>query len=94
MEKRQKGASAWQLVHVDDLPIPSQEELWAARRYWVNRRVLFSVGSGQWSDGMVYAITEEGEVKIAVWCGGAWVHGRVVRLEYASRVLRLANSGK
>jgi hypothetical protein len=94
MEKQQKSPSAWQLVHVNDLPIPSQEELQAARRRWVEKQVWFFVGSDRWWRGMVYSITKRGEVKIAVWRGGAWVHDRVIRLEYVPRVLRLASGAK
>jgi hypothetical protein len=94
MGKQKKSPSPWQLVHVNNLPIPSQEELQAARRRWVDKQVWFSVGSDQWRCGMVYSITKRGEVKIAVWRGGSWVHSRVIRLECISRVLRLANSAK
>jgi hypothetical protein len=94
MEKQKKSPSAWQLVHVNDLPIPSYEELQAARRRWVEKQVWFYIGSDQWRRGMVYSITKRGEVKIAVCYGGSWVHGRVIRLEYVPRVLRLANSAK
>ena len=53
--------------------------------------VLLSLSSDRWRQGKVYAITERGEVKIAVQLGGCWVHGRVIRLEYVARVLRLVH---
>jgi hypothetical protein len=90
MEKQQKSPSLWQLVHVNDLPVPSQEELQTAQRRWVDKQVWFYIGSDRWRRGMVYSITKRGEVKIAVWRGTSWVHGCTKRLEYAPRVLRLA----
>ena len=92
MGKQKKRASEWQLVHVKDHPIPSQEELQAARRRWVDKQVWFYVSPDKWRRGLVYEITKRGEVKIAVRYYGSWVHGRVIRLEYVPRVLRLANS--
>ncbi len=94
MGKQKKNKSDWVLVHVNDLPVPSWEELQAARCRWVKKWVWFFVGSDRWRLGMVYEITKRGEVKIAVRCGDAWVHGSTKRLEYAPRVLRLANGGK
>ncbi len=85
----EKKGSQWKLVKVSDLPVPSREELEEAREMWGDKRVSFYVGSDWWREGKVYEITWRGEVKIAVWCDGEWVHGRVIRLEYVPRVLRL-----
>lgn len=87
MSKQKK--SEWVLVRCADLPVPSPEELEALRRSWVGALVWFFIGSGEWRPGKVYEITKGGEVKIAVWRDGAWVHGRVIRFEYIPRVLRL-----
>ena len=94
MSKRGKNKSAWVLVHVDDLPVPSPEVLEVLRCGWVGVEVLFLVAPGRWHRGKVYEITKRGEVKIAVKRGDTWVHGRVICFEYIPRVLRLANSGK
>ena len=91
MKKQKNKQSTWRLVSMDDLPIPSARELEEARQRWVDRWVWFSLGSDRWRQGKVYAITERGEVKIAVQLGGCWVHGRVIRLEDVARVLRLAH---
>lgn len=88
-----KKKSGWVLVHEDDLPVPSPELLEMLRRKWVGVRVWFLAAPGCWRRGKVYKITEKGDVKIAVKCGSAWVHSRVIRFEYIPRVLRLA-SGK
>jgi hypothetical protein len=91
MEKHQK--SGWRLVSVDELPVPSMQELAEARGRWIGRLVWFYVGGDCWRKGRVDAITRRGEVYIAVKNrAGEWVHGRVIRLEYAPRVLRLASS--
>ena len=91
MNKQKNKQSTWRLVSIDDLPIPSPRELEEARQCWVGRLVWFSLGSDRWRQGKVYAITSRGEVKIAVQRGDSWVHGRVIRLEYAVRVLRLVH---
>lgn len=85
----QKKQGEWVLVRCADLPKPSPDELEALRRRWVGALVWFFVGSGQWQPGKVYDITRSGEVKIAVWRGGAWMHSRVIRFEYIHRVLCL-----
>jgi hypothetical protein len=94
MSKRGKNKSAWVLVHVDDLPVPSPEVLEVLRCGWVGVDVLFLVAPGCWHRGKVYEITTRGEVKIAVKRGDTWVHGRAICFEYIPRVLRLASSGK
>ena len=91
MGEQKKKQSPWRLERVDDLPVPTQAELEQARQQWVDRLVWFSVGSDRWRQGKVYAITRRGDVKIAVQRGDSWVHGRVIRLEYVPRVLRLVN---
>ena len=91
MNEQKNKQSTWRLVSIDDLPVPSFCELEEARQRWVDRWVWFSLGSDRWRQGKVYAITERGEVKIAVQLGGCWVHGRVIRLEYVPRVLRLVH---
>ncbi len=91
MGKQARRKSDWVLVRIDDLPVPTQAELEEARQRWVDRLVWFSVGSDWWRQGKVYAITRGGDVKIAVQRGDFWVHGRVIRLEYVGRVLRLVN---
>ncbi len=87
---RQTNKGEWALVRRADLPKPSPKELEALRRHWVGALVRFYIGSDQWRRGKVYEITKAGEVKIAVLHDGAWVHGRTIRFEYISRVLRLA----
>ncbi len=37
MGKQKKNKSDWVLVHVNDLPVPSWEELQAARCRWVTK---------------------------------------------------------
>ena len=91
MNEQKNKRSKWRLVKIDDLPIPSSRELEEARQRWVDRLVWFSIGSDRWRQGKVYAITPRGEVKIAVQLGDCWVHGRVIRLEYVPRVLRLVH---
>jgi hypothetical protein len=91
MEKQQK--SGWRLVSVDELPVPSMQELAEARGRWVGRLVWFYVADGRWCKGMVYTISRRGDVSIAVKNrAGEWVHGRVILVEYVPRVLRLASS--
>ncbi len=85
-----KEKSQWVLVKCADLPKPSAQELEALRHQWVGALVRFSVGADQWRRGKVYEITKAGDVKIAVWRDGAWVHQRAIRFEYIPRVLRLA----
>ena len=87
---KQKEKGQWVLVKCADLPKPSLQELEVLRRQWVGTLVQFYIGSDTWRRGKVYEITKGGEVKIAVWRDGAWVHGRVIRFEYIPRVLRLA----
>jgi hypothetical protein len=85
----QKQKSPWILVACVDLPVLSPDELAALQSRWVGAFVRFSIGSGQWRRGKVYEITKAGEVKLAVWRDGAWVHDRVIRFEYIPRVLQL-----
>ena len=75
MKKQKNKQSTWRLVSMDDLPIPSPRELEEARHRWVDRWVWFSLGSDRWRQGKVYAITERGEVKIAVQLGGSGCMG-------------------
>ena len=91
MKEQKNTQSKWRLVRRDDLPIPSSGEVEQARQRWGGRFVWFALGSGRWRQGKVYAITRRGEVKIAVQLGDSWVHGRVIRLEYVARVLRLVH---
>ena len=94
MSKRGKNKSAWVLVHVDDLPVPSAEVLEVLRCGWVGVEVLFLAAPGRWRRGKVYEITVRGEVKIAVKRGDTWVYHRMIGFQYIPRVLRLASSGK
>ena len=91
MNEQKNKQSTWRLVSIDDLPMPSSREVEEARERWVDRLVWFALGSDRWRQGKVYAITSRGEVKIAGQLGDSWVHGRVIRLEYAVRVLRLVH---
>ncbi len=91
MNEQKNKQSTWRLVSIDDLPMPSSREVEEARERWVDRLVWFTLGSDRWRQGKVYAITSRGEVKIAVQRGDSWVHGRVIRLEYVPRVLRLVH---
>jgi len=93
MGKQQKYVPCWRLVKVSDLPVPSRDELEILRGRWMDKLIWFYVGAGRWRQGKVYAITERGEVKIAVRRGDVWVHGCVKRFEYIPRVLRLASGG-
>ncbi len=87
-KQAKKQTSDWVLVKVSDLPVPSEQELQALRREWVDRLVWFFVGDDKWRPGKVYQITKRGEVKIAVLRDGEWRHSRVIRFEYIPRVLR------
>lgn len=87
MEKQGKKGSPWRLVRIE--PVGMLTTVEEARRLLLGKRVTAEERGGKGWYCEVLAVTDGGEIRLAIVKGGVLAPGPVVRLEQASRVLAL-----